>query len=213
VGEFLRLGNDGMNLPNICTLSRIPLMFIIVGMLYWERPGAATVTFLLYVLAGVTDILDGYLARKFSDVSNFGILMDAVTDKVLMLGIMIALVDLDRIIPFLPNHPLPTFLVLIILGREFLVTGIRLVAASKGVVVAADAGGKFKTLVQILAVGSLLLSPVFGADLSGWLEVDMKWAATGLDYIGLGLFVLATILTLTSGLRYFRRYSKTILAA
>jgi CDP-diacylglycerol---glycerol-3-phosphate 3-phosphatidyltransferase len=211
-----RLGNDGMNLPNLCTLSRIPLMFLIVALLYVEWTGAATLTFVLYVLAGVTDFLDGYLARRMGKVSNFGILMDAVTDKVLLLGIMIALVHLNRVPLDLHYVRLPVFfpvfLVLLILGREFLITGIRLVAASKGVVVAADKGGKQKTVTQIIALGGFLLAEVVRADLEVWFESSLAWAARGLDYFGLAMFVMATLFTLSSGVRYFRRYSDTVFA-
>jgi len=190
------------------------MMFVIVGMLYVQWTGAATIAFACFVLACVTDFLDGYLARKLGLVSNFGILMDAVTDKVLMLGVMIALVDLDRLslggrIP----DPIPLFLVLLILGREFFITGLRLVAASKGIVVAADKGGKQKTVTQILAVGGLLLSDVFHADLDKWFSVDLSSVATGLNYLGMALFLLATLFTLSSGIRYFMRYSKVIFAA
>ncbi len=194
-----------MSLPNICTLSRVPLMFIIVALLYADWTGCASLTFVLFVIAGVTDWLDGYLARKWNQVSNFGILMDAVTDKVLLLGIMIALVDLGRI-PIL-IEPLPVFMVLLILGREFLITGIRLVVAAKGVVVSADKGGKQKTLTQILAVGSLLLAAVVKQDIDPFVGVDLHVATDVFNYAGLGLSVLATVFTLSSGVRYFRRYS------
>jgi CDP-diacylglycerol--glycerol-3-phosphate 3-phosphatidyltransferase len=162
----------------------------------------------LFVIAGVTDFLDGYLARKWNQVSNFGILMDAVTDKVLLLGIMIALVDLGRI-PVL-KEPLPVFLVLLIMGREFLITGIRLVAASKGVVVSADKGGKQKTLTQIFAVGSLMLGSVVARDIDPFVAIDLEIVSFVFNYAGLGLFVLATIFTLSSGVRYFRRYSSLV---
>ncbi|MGH8017177.1 MAG: CDP-diacylglycerol--glycerol-3-phosphate 3-phosphatidyltransferase [Opitutaceae bacterium] len=196
-----------MNLPNICTLSRIPLMFIIVALLYTESVGAATLTFVLFVLAGITDFLDGHLARKRGQVTNFGILMDAVTDKVLILGIMMALVDRDRI-P-LPD-PLPIFLVLLIMGREFLITGIRLVAASKGVVVSADRGGKQKTVTQILAVGAFFLADVAVADLPRWTGLDWGWLVQALEYGGLALFLLAVVFTLSSGARYFRKYGAVV---
>lgn len=196
-----------MNLPNICTLSRIPLMFMIVALLYVEWVGAATLTFVLFVIAGVTDFLDGHFARKYNQVSNFGILMDAVTDKVLLLGIMIALVDRDRI-PL--ADPLPVFLVLLILGREFLITGIRLVAASKGVVVSADRGGKQKTVTQILAVGAFFLGDVANFDLSAWTGTRIEWLVDGLNYSGLGLFLLAVVFTLSSGARYFRKYGNVV---
>jgi len=214
VGNLHRLGNDGMNLPNVITLSRVPLMFLIVGLLYVDATGAATVTFVLFVVAGVTDWLDGYLARKRGQVSNFGILMDAVTDKVLLLGIMIALVHRDRI-PLdvgglrLPAF-VPVFLVLLILGREFLITGMRLVAASKGVVVAADKGGKQKTMTQIIAVGAFLLAQVMVIDVGSWLALDLHPVARGMGLIGLATFVLATGFTLSSGVRYFRRYGTLV---
>lgn len=200
-----------MSLPNIFTLSRVPLMFIIVALLYAEWTGSASLTFVLFVIAGVTDFLDGYLARKRNQVSNFGILMDAVTDKVLLLGIMIALVDLGRI-PLL-KEPLPVFLVLLIMGREFLITGIRLVAASKGVVVSADKGGKQKTVTQILAVGSLMLGGVVARDIDPFVALDLAIVGRVFDYAGLGLFVVATVFTLSSGARYFRRYSNLVFSS
>jgi CDP-diacylglycerol--glycerol-3-phosphate 3-phosphatidyltransferase len=193
-----------MNLPNLCTLSRVPMMFIIVAMLYVDWPGAATIAFFVFVLAGITDFLDGYLARKLNQVSNFGVLMDAVTDKVLLLGIMIALVDRDMI--HAPD-PLPTFMVLLILGREFLITGLRLVAASKGVVVSADKGGKQKTVTQILAVSAMLLAHMISSDVSDWFASDLSATIRILSLLGLALFVLATVFTVTSGSRYFRKYA------
>lgn len=199
-----------MSLPNVFTLSRIPMMFLIVALLYAKWRGAASAAFVFYVMAGVTDFLDGYLARKQGRVSNFGILMDAVTDKVLLLGVMIAIVDLNRL-P-LPD-PWPVFLVLLIMGREFLITGIRLVAASKGVVVSADRGGKQKTVTQIIAVGALLLAGVIGADLARWLPPDIATFATfWCSQLGLALFILATLFTLSSGVRYFRRYASLVFA-
>lgn len=186
------------------------MMFVIVALLYAHWVGAATLTFVLYVLAGVTDFLDGYLARKHGQVSNFGILMDAVCDKVFMLGVMISLVDRDRI-P-LPD-PWPVFLVLLILGREFLITGIRLVAASKGVVVSAEKAGKQKTVTQILAVGGFLLSEVVRDDLNAWIAADLQPLAHWLDYAGLALFLLATLFTLTSGARYFRKYGMMVFSS
>lgn len=217
VAVLLRLGNDGMNTPNLLTLSRVPLMFLIVALLYVEGVGAATAAFVFYVVAGLTDFFDGHLARKRGLVSNFGILMDAVTDKVLLLGIMIVLVHLNRLpldLGFvrLPVF-IPAFLVLLIMGREFLITGMRLVAASKGVVVAADRGGKQKTVTQILAVGGFLLAQVVAVDVAAWLGRDLMGVARVLNYIGLALFVVATVFTLSSGARYFRRFRELVFAS
>ena len=192
-----------MNLPNLLTLSRIPLMFIIVGLLYMNWTGAATLAFVLFVVAGVTDWLDGLVARKQGLVSTFGILMDALTDKVLMLGLMIALVDLDKI---------SIFLVLLILGREFMITGMRLVAATKGVVVSAERSGKQKTMTQILSIGAFLLADAVRTDLEVWLDLDLADVAQWGDWLGMGLFILATVITLTSGYNYFRRYGSLVFA-
>lgn len=190
-----------MNLANLLTLSRIPMMFIIVGLMYMAWSGAATLAFVLFVVAGVTDWLDGLVARRQGLVSTFGILMDALTDKVLMLGLMIALVDLDKV---------SIFLVLLILGREFLITGMRLVAATKGVVVAAERGGKLKTLTQIISIGAFLFGDMVRADFDVWLSVDLSGLAWLADWVGLVLFFLATILTLTSGFSYMQKYGKMV---
>lgn len=190
-----------MSLPNLLTLSRIPLMFIIVGLMRGDFAGAAIAAFVLFVIAGLTDWADGYAARKMGLVSNFGILMDALTDKILMLGLMIALVDVGQV------H---IFLVLLILGREFMITGMRLVAATKGVVVSAESSGKQKTVTQILAVGAFLLEDVFRKDVGG---LEGGWtlqAADSLHWLGAGLFVLCVFMTLYSGMKYFRKYGELV---
>jgi len=190
-----------MNLPNLLTLSRIPLMFVIVWLMRGEFSGAAIAAFVVFVIAGLTDWADGYAARKMGLVSNFGILMDALTDKILMLGLMIALVDVGQV------H---IFLVLLVLGREFMITGMRLVAATKGVVVSAENSGKQKTVTQILAVGAFLLEDVFRKDLGG---VEGEWtlqAANGLHWLAVVLFVLCVLMTLYSGMKYFRKYGELV---
>ena len=190
-----------MNLPNLLTLSRIPLMFIIVGLMRAGFTGAASLAFILFVVAGLTDWLDGYLARKMKLVSNFGILMDALTDKILMLGLMIALVEIGKV------H---IFLVLLILGREFMITGLRLVAATKGVVMSAESAGKQKTVTQILAVGAFLLADVIRLDV-GRLSWSMAPdAALWLDWLGRILFWICVVMTLYSGAKYFRKYGQLV---
>ena len=192
-----------MNLPNILTLSRIPMMFIIVWLMRVEFTGSAALAFLLFVAAGITDWLDGYYARKLGLVSNFGILMDALTDKILMLGLMIALVQ---------QGVIEIFLVLLILGREFMITGLRLVAATKGVVMAAESAGKQKTVTQILAVGGFLLATVFSVDLAA---AGLPYAldlAYWVEWIGRGFFWLCVVMTLYSGAKYFKKYGELVFA-
>ena len=176
-------------------------MFVIVWLMRGDFSGTAIAAFIIFVIAGLTDWADGYAARKMGLVSNFGILMDALTDKILMLGLMIALVDIGQV------H---IFLVLLILGREFMITGMRLVAATKGVVVSAESSGKQKTVTQILAVGAFLLEDVFRKDIGG---IEGEWtiqAANGLGWLGAGLFVLCVFMTLYSGMKYFRKYGELV---
>jgi CDP-diacylglycerol--glycerol-3-phosphate 3-phosphatidyltransferase len=190
-----------MNLPNVITLSRIPLMFVIVGLMYYTWPGAATLAFLLFIGAAVGDWYDGYLARTRGLVSNFGKLMDAMADKIMVIGIVIALVD---------KHEIPVALAMITLCREFLVTGMRMVAASKGVVVAADSGGKSKTVTQLIALGFFLGAPMvsqdgfylFHWDASRFVEVVVK--------VGFIIFVAGMALSVWSGYRYISRNARLV---
>lgn len=187
-----------MNLPNIITLSRVPLMFVIVWLMYQRWFGAASLAFWLFIVAAVGDWLDGYLARKYNLVSTFGKLMDALTDKIMVIGLMVAFLDLEII---------PVLWVLLTLCREFLVSGMRMVAAAKGVVVAADKAGKTKTLVQLIAIGFLLFVPMLLTDwarfLSGW---DVGLYSEIIHKIGLGLFIIGTALAVSSGSAYLWRY-------
>jgi len=188
-----------MNLPNLITLSRIPTMFIIVGLMYCNFRGAASLAFGLFILAAIGDWLDGYLARTRGQISVFGKFMDALTDKILILGIMVALVD---------KQVIPIVWVLIVLVREFLISGMRMMAASKGVVVAAERGGKLKTIIQLIAVSVLLLVPAVRADLPADLVSPWDEYVQRFNDLGWGLFVVATALTVSSGVSYALKYRK-----
>ena len=192
-----------MNLPNILTLSRIPLMFVIVSLMECHWPGAASLAFILFIAGAVSDWLDGYIARRRNLVSNFGKLMDALTDKVFVLGLMVGFVDTDA---------LPIYCVLLVLCREFLITGMRMVAASKGVVFAAERGGKQKTVTQLIAIGFLLFVPMLEIDLARVLPWDLGAFADLLHNMGLGLFIIAVFFTLWSGYRYFTKYRGVVFA-
>ncbi len=190
-----------MNLPNTITLSRIPLMFVIVWLMYQTWPGAATLAFVLFLAGAMGDWYDGYLARKLGLVSNFGRLMDAMADKIMVLGIVVALVDQQRI---------PVSLALITLCREFLVSGVRMVAASKGVVVAADGGGKSKTLTQLVALGFLLGAPMVSQDGYFLFHLEAYDFVRILGNVGLVIFVAGTVLSVWSGYRYISRNSRLV---
>jgi len=194
-----------MNLPNIVTLSRIPGTFLIAALLYSDFPGAATLALLLFIICAITDWLDGYLARKLKKVSTFGIFMDALSDKIWVLGVLIALTDRKLIMP--SRELIPVLILIVILTREFMITGMRLVAAMRGVVVAAERGGKQKTLSQIIAIIVFLLIHVIETDLNRITNYDFQWIASGyLIYLAFAFYLIATFLTVLSGARYFVKY-------
>ena len=195
-----------MNLPNAITLSRIPLMFAIVGLMYCQWVGSASFAFLLFITAASGDWLDGYLARKRSLITNFGKLMDALADKIMVLGLIIAFVGR-------PGRLIPVSLALITLCREFLVTGMRLVAASKGVIVPADKGGKSKTVTQLIALGFLLGAPMVGRDLAYFLGRDLGEFSSIVSKIGQVIFWLGTALAVWSGWRYLAEFRTLVFEA
>lgn len=193
-----------MNLPNLITLSRIPLTFTVVLLIYSEWLGAATLAFLLFIVCGITDWLDGYLARKHGHVSSFGIFMDALTDKIMVLGVLVALTDARLVLA--DSRIIPVMMFLLILTRDFMITGMRLMAATQGVVVAAEKGGKFKTILQIVAISALLLVPAVERDLNHFLQADLTPVLPWLRGFAFGTYVVATILTVHSGLGYVLKY-------
>lgn len=193
-----------MNLPNLLTVSRVPLLFAIVGCMYAEFGWSDTIAFWLFIAAALTDWLDGKIARERGEVSSFGRFMDSVLDKVLVIGVMIALVNGDYFGPY--RIPAMMFL-LCILAREFAISGLRMAAAVKGRVVEADTGGKVKTFTQLNAIGWLMgakmLSHDFGFAANDPTIVTVWW-------IGIGLFLLSALLTITSGISYFRRHGEVL---
>ncbi len=197
-----------MNFPNALTLSRIPFLFVIVGLMAMDWAGAATAAFLLFIVAGVTDWLDGYYARRYNLISIFGKLMDALTDKILMVGLFIALIVFEMVPA--PVLTLSLFLLLLILSREFFITGLRLVAAANGTVLAAEKSGKQKTVSQILAMGCLLAAPMLARDGSRLFGTDLTKAGEIVQWTGFGLFVLAAVLTVTSGMNYLIKYRRQL---
>jgi len=196
-----------MNLPNLLTISRVPLMFIVVGLMYAQFRWAATLAFWLYIVAALTDWLDGKIARERGEVSAFGRFMDAVIDKVLVIGIMIALVNGDY---FMGYNLAAMLLLLCILCREFAISGLRMAVPTAGQVVEADAGGKVKTFVQMNAIGWLMGARMLANDHPGMFAGDdLSWVTT-VRVIGMILFVLSAVLTITSGISYFRRHGHAL---
>jgi CDP-diacylglycerol--glycerol-3-phosphate 3-phosphatidyltransferase len=176
-----------MNLPNLLTLLRLALIPVLVALLaVGESPGLAVGAAAIFVSAAFTDWLDGYVARRRKEVTDLGKLLDPIADKLLILSALVMLVEAGRI---------PGWLVILILAREFAVTGLRAVAAAGGRVLAAERLGKLKMVAQTIAVLVLILEPVLPV-----------WAHT----LGLGLLLAATALAILSASRYAVQYGRSL---
>ncbi|MDR0678979.1 MAG: CDP-diacylglycerol--glycerol-3-phosphate 3-phosphatidyltransferase [Puniceicoccales bacterium] len=189
-----------VNGANIITLSRFPLLFVIVGLLYAPFPGSRSLAFVLYLFTGFTDWLDGYVARRRAIVSNFGKFMDALSDKILTLGLFIFFLT-DGTLP-----PLFLFAVLLMLGREFLVTGLRLVAASRNVVIAAEWSGKIKTILLMVSIGALICARAMSHDFQWIPQIFVQL----MHWFGIFLFCAGFYCTVDSGVRYLIRHRSVL---
>ena len=193
---------------NWMTVSRVPAMFAIVWLMNRDFPGAATIAFWLFIAAALTDWFDGMVARARGEVSSFGRFMDAVVDKVMVIGLMIALVVGHY---FRGYENVAMLLLLGILGREFLVSGMRMAAATKGLVVEADMGGKVKTFVQLNAIGWLMGARMMSQDYGDLFAQGDGWIISAIHSLGMGLYLLSAVLTITSAVSYFRRHGHVVL--
>jgi CDP-diacylglycerol--glycerol-3-phosphate 3-phosphatidyltransferase len=195
-------------IANWMTVSRVPAMFAIVWLMNSEFKWSATIAFWLFIAAALTDWFDGMIARARGEVSSFGRFMDAVIDKVMVVGLMIALVVGGY---FLGWETWAMVLLLLILGREFAISGMRMAAATKGLVVEADQSGKVKTFVQLNSIGWLMGARMFQRDFSELFPGDDRNIIAAVHWMGIGLFVLSAVLTVTSGISYFRKHGHVVL--
>ncbi len=164
-----------MNLPNKLTIARmIAVPFFIAAYML----NLYVIAFLIFILASITDTLDGQIARKYKLITNFGKIMDPLADKILVYSAFCLMV---------PSY-VPAWVFVIILAREFLVSGVRTVAASEGIVIAARMSGKIKTVLQMIAVCMLLLCPVIDY---GWYNISSK-----------AMLYAALLMTVVSGVEY-----------
>ena len=168
-----------MNIPNTLTILRvIPIPFFVIFMLFDITDVDKYIALAIFIVASLTDMLDGYLARKNHQVTNFGRFMDPLADKLLVCTAIICLMDLDK---------LPSLVVIIIIAREFIISGFRLVASDNGVVIAASWWGKTKTVSQMFMIILLIL------DLGGMfatLETILIYLSLILTIVSLGDYIL-----------------------
>ena len=193
-----------MTLPNKLTMLRIILIPVMIILFYipWfsENKIFLDVTYLYFIefiiffVASVTDFVDGYLARKNNQVTTFGKFLDPLADKMLVFSSMtILLLDNSGVLPEGPLVPMWVFVIMLI--REFMVSGIRMLVSSRGVVIAAGWLGKWKTFITMIAIGALFMSGLH----------------VSITYIGQIFMYIACILTVVSGIEYFWKSRKIIL--
>ncbi len=206
-----------MNLPNKLTVSRFVMTAAFVATmafgLEWKElhaPGretgwsfAYTAALLFFLAASFTDFLDGHLARKHGVVTNFGKLMDPLADKVMIAAAFICL---------LPLRALPAWVVIVVIAREFLITGLRLLAAGRGVILHSERLGKHKAVWQIVTAGYfLLLLAVMEWERAGWLSLHVReWWWPAWRYGGWTLAGVTLVLTVFSGLGYLWKHRDLI---
>ncbi len=189
-----------MNLPNKLTILRIILTFIFIYFISQERLVYVTVASIVFGLAAVTDFCDGYIAKKYHLVSDFGKLMDPIADKFLILAALLS---------FVRMHLVEIWMVLFIFGREILITGLRLFAMSKGKILSAERAGKHKTVSQMMVIFFILAFLLVKQSLHGsdrWTPEFEMWGKAGIDI----LMLITVGLTVVSGFSYFWKNKKLI---
>lgn len=191
-------GKGVMNLPNKLTISRMVMIPVFIVFFYVNFPGHNFVALAIFIIASLTDLLDGKIARKYNLVTNLGKFLDPIADKVLVLAALV--VFLTRPYVFVANLGDWALIaagcgVAIILAREIIVSGFRMVAASAGVVIAADIFGKYKTVTQDISVVVLLIG-------MGIAEFTSHIVGQIVNYVGLAFFAVSVILTIVSGINY-----------
>lgn len=168
-----------MNLPNKLTTLRVIMIPFFVFFLLWQNGENRTfrmIALALFIIASLTDLLDGKIARKYNLVTNFGKFMDPLADKLLVCSALICLIELNA---------LPAWMVIIIISREFIISGFRLIASDNGVVIAASYWGKFKTTFQMVSVVLLILdipALAFVTTICVWIALVLTFVSL-VDYI------------------------------
>lgn len=174
-----------INLPTVITFSRILLIPIFVSVAYTKPLIGA----FIFAVASLTDVLDGYIARRAKQVTKLGVLLDPVADKLLVISALIVFVDMEVI---------PAWIAIVIIAREFLVTGLRIVALSKDIVIPAESGGKIKMAAQISSVLIILVDKAY--------IINIDLYSTGIT-----LLWFAMLIGVISGFQYFIMFWRRLL--
>ena len=178
-----------MNTANKLTILRVLLIPLFMAILYLGIPGANYWALVIFIAASLTDMLDGYIARHYNQITDFGKFMDPLADKIFVASCMLLALE---------YRLMPAWIAIAVLSREFMVTGLRSLAAKKGIVIAADKFGKIKTALQMFMLGIVGMSWIHIFDL--WTKGTWQW------WIWTSYLTGVVIITLYSGAAYFIKY-------
>lgn len=178
-----------MTISNRLTILRIALVPVMVVFMLTDVPFSAIISASVFLIASLTDCLDGYLARKRNEITNFGKFADPIADKILVLSAFLCLVE---------NNIIPSWSVIIVLAREFVVSAIRMLAATQNVVIAADKYGKIKTVTQMIATTLLILGE------NTLMSNIVYYSAT------MVLYYISILFTAFSGVSYIVKYKNLL---
>ena len=189
----MNLRSGRLNLPNLLTLARVAAVPVVVVLLLSDSRASGMWAASIFGLAAVTDFVDGWLARKWGVVTVLGKFLDPLADKLIVMAALIMLIPLDRV---------PAWAVFMILAREMVVTGLRSIASSEGIVIDASDLGKYKTIYQMVAIPGLMLH----YDFSWFFGLDWSIFQVNMHNFGMFFFSIAFVLTLWSGFDYLHKF-------
>ena len=194
---FLNSGNPIWNIPNVLTLFRIAMIPVLAFLLLSPSREAGFWAAALFAVASATDWLDGYLARRMGIVTTFGKFLDPIADKMMVMAALIMILPFNRV---------PAWMVLVILGREIIITGLRGLASTEGIIIPASNLGKFKTIFQIVAILGLLLH----YDYHWFFGIDHPYLTANMHNVGIFYLWIAVIITIWSGVDYLSKFVRVL---
>lgn len=186
-----------LNLPNLLTFARIVAVPIVAVLLMDDSRSGGVWAAAVFGLAAITDAFDGWLARKWEAVTVLGKFLDPLADKLIVMASLIMLIPLDRV---------PAWAVLVILSREMIITGLRSIASSEGIVIDASSLGKYKTIFQMSAIPGLMLH----YDFYWFFGIRWELFHVNMHSVGMFFFYIALILTVASGIDYLVKFFSVI---
>lgn len=191
------LREEILNAPNVVTMARIALIPFFVALMLMESRRNSFWAALVFGFASATDFVDGYLARRFNLITTFGKFIDPLADKLITTSAYVVLVHLGR---------LPAWIVIVIIGRELIINGLRTIAMSEGIVIAASQGGKWKTALQLAGLAGLIVHYRYPVDFLVWQGL------VDFHVVGLWVTYASVFFSITSAVDYFRGFLGGVVA-